>query len=114
MTDASQQIERESLVVRIFWMLVFVLAWHVAEMLLVVVVVLQLCCRLLQGKPNFDLLKFGDALSQYLAQIGRFGSFNTEEKPWPFADWPMSGLQGKVADAQSGSPAPAVDIQDKP
>jgi len=114
MTDANERLERESLGVRILWMLIFVLAWHVAEIVLAMVVILQLCCRLLQGVPNVDLLRLGDGLSQYLAQIGRFGSFNTEEKPWPFADWPMPGLQGKVAEAQSGSPAPAVDIQDKP
>jgi hypothetical protein len=34
------------------------------------------------------LLSFGDSLSQYVAQIGRFGTFNSDEKPWPFADWP--------------------------
>lgn len=114
MTDANERIERESLVVRIFWMLIFVLAWHVAEIVLAVVVVLQLCCRLLQGVPNVDLLRFGDGLSQYLAQIGRFGSFNSEEKPWPFADWPTSDPQEKVAEARSDSPVPTADIQDKP
>jgi len=114
MTDANEQLERESLVVRIFWMLIFVLAWHVAEVVLAAVVVLQLCCRLLQGMPNVDLLRFADGLSQYLAQIGRFGSFNTEEKPWPFADWPASGPQEKVAETRSDSPAPTAEPQDKP
>ena len=88
MRDANEQIEHESIVLRIFWMLVFTLIWYLAELLLGLVIVLQLICRIFQGKINTDLLGFGDSLSQYLAQIGQFGSFNTEEKPWPFTDWP--------------------------
>lgn len=110
MPDADEQIERESLLVRIFWMLIFTLAWYVAEIVLAVVVILQLCCRLLQGRPNVDLLRFGDGLSQYLAQIGRFGSFNTEEKPWPFADWPMPSPQESLAPASASN----ASAQDKP
>ncbi|MBF7729479.1 DUF4389 domain-containing protein [Pseudomonas sp. N040] len=88
MRDVNELLERESLVLRMVWMLAFTLAWQVAEILLAMVVIGQLCCRIFQGAPNPALLEFGDSLSQYLAQIGRFGSFNSEEKPWPFADWP--------------------------
>lgn len=88
MADGNEQLERESLLLRVFWMLIFTLIWYVAEVVLAVVVILQLVCRLLQGKPNAELLQLGDSLSQYLAQIGQFGTFNTEDKPWPLADWP--------------------------
>lgn len=103
MRDPNEQIEHESIVLRIFWMLLFTLVWYLAEVLLGLVIVIQLFCRIFQGKTNADLLGFGDSLSQYLAQIGQFGSFNTEEKPWPFADWPMpraAGVQpGEIAAA---------------
>lgn len=88
MRDAQEQLEIESIVLRICWMLVFAFAWQLAAVVLSVVVVVQLCCRLLQGRLNRELLQAGDSLSHYLAQIGRFASFNTEDKPWPFADWP--------------------------
>lgn len=104
MGDANQQLERESLVLRIIWMLAFALAWQLAEVALGIVVILQLGCRLFQGQTNLSLLQLGDSLSQYLAQIGRFGSFNTEDKPWPFADWPVpldSGTQ--PSDAEPGA-----------
>ena len=51
-------------------------------------VLVQLIYRLIYGAPNGGLMNFGDSLSVYLAQIGRFGSFHTDQKPWPFADWP--------------------------
>jgi hypothetical protein len=45
-------------------------------------------------------MNFGDSLSQYVAQIGRFGCFHSDEKPWPFADWPTPREpQGEGAEA---------------
>ncbi len=63
---------RESIAIRILWMLLFVLVWQVAELLLGAVVVIQLVYRLIYGAPNGSLMAFGDSLSQYLAQIGSF------------------------------------------
>ena len=88
MSEPEKQLERESMGLRIVWMLVFVVVWQLAEILLGAIVLLQLGYRIFYGAPSAALLGFGDSLSQYLAQIGRFGTFNTEEKPWPFADWP--------------------------
>lgn len=105
MASANDQAERESLLLRVFWMLVFTLVWYVAEVVLAVVVILQLAFRLVQGKVNFELLQLGNSLSQYLAQIGQFGSFNSEEKPWPFSDWPTP----IAAKEQSSAPASPAD-----
>ena len=88
----------ESLVLRILWMLVFLAAWYIAVPLLGLVVVAQLLYRLFMGAPSGPFMSFGDSLSQYLGQIGRFAVFNTDEKPWPVADWP-------TAHVASGEPA---------
>lgn len=88
MNEPSKELERESILLRILWMVIFTIVWQLAEIILGGVVLLQLGYRLFYGAPNSGLQGFGDSLSQYLQQIGRFGTFNTEEKPWPFADWP--------------------------
>jgi hypothetical protein len=88
MKDATAA-ERQSIVLRVVWMLLFAAGWQVAEILLLVVVLFQLGYRLIYGAPSAALLGFGDSLSQYLAQIGRFETFNTDHKPWPFASWPV-------------------------
>lgn len=88
MNNEEQHLARESIILRIIWMILFAIVWQVSEVVLAVVVLVQLGFRLFTGAPNAGLLGFGDSLSQYLASIGRFGTFNTEEKPWPFADWP--------------------------
>lgn len=78
----------ESIFLRILWMVLFVVIWQLAELLLAGVVLVQLGYRLIYGAPSGSLMNFGDSLSQFLAQIGRFGTFHSDQKPWPFADWP--------------------------
>ena len=101
---------RESIAIRILWMLLFVLVWQVAELLLGAVVVIQL----VYGAPNGSLMAFGDSLSQYLAQIGRFGTFHSDEKPWPFADWPSArAAEGEAAHSVPPAAHPARDEEPK-
>lgn len=85
----SYKQDRESIALRIVWMLLFLLVWQLAELVLALAVLAQLLHRLLRGAPHGGLMSFGDSLSQYLAQIGRFGTFHSDEKPWPFNDWPQ-------------------------
>lgn len=88
MTSPRFEPEQESLALRVLWMLLFLVVWQIAQFVLGAVVLLQLIHRLAYAAPNLGLMSFGDSLSRYLAQIGRFGCFHTEEKPWPFAPWP--------------------------
>lgn len=101
MNTTYNKAERESLILRVVWTLVFFFVWQVAEVLLLVIVVAQLLVRLFSGKTNETLLTFGDSLSQYLAQIGRYATFNTDRKPWPMTDWPSA----RPADVELVSPA---------
>jgi hypothetical protein len=49
-----------------------------------------------------------------LAQIGRFGSFNTDDKPWPFADWPApQAPQGEAPHSVPAAPHPVRDEEPK-
>lgn len=98
MSDVKQS--REGLILRVLWMILFALVWRVAELVLLALVLVQLVYRLTSGRPHVGAMNFGDSLSQYVAQIGRFGSFHSDEKPWPFADWPVPREpQGEGADA---------------
>ncbi|WP_371368605.1 DUF4389 domain-containing protein [Pseudomonas sp. QL9] len=111
---SADRMEKESLVLRVLWMLLFALVWYVAQMLLGAVVVVQLIYRIIYSAPSAGLLAFGDSLSQYLAQIGRFGTFNSDEKPWPFADWPTPRApEGEAAHAVPPAPHPVRDEEPK-
>lgn len=109
-----EELKREALLLRILWMVVFAIVWQLAQLLLGGVVLLQLGLRLINGAPNVSLMAFGDSLSQYLAQIGRFGTFHTEEKPWPFADWPQSRPAEAESATVSTPPATPAEPESKP
>ncbi|AZF25898.1 DUF4389 domain-containing protein [Pseudomonas sp. R2-60-08W] len=114
MNDSKAAPKYESIVLRILWMLVFALVWQVAQFVLGALVVVQLIYRLIYGAPNLSLMNVGDSLSQFLAQIGRFGSFHTEQKPWPFADWPTPRApEGEAAHSVSPAPHPVRDEEPK-
>lgn len=88
MSDPKSETQYESILLRVLWMIVYLLVWQVAQFILGAVVLVQLIYRLIYGAPSASLMNFGDSLSQSLAQIGRFGTFHSDQKPWPFADWP--------------------------
>ena len=114
MSESPKQAQRESIILRVLWMLLFVLVWQVAQTLLGVLVLVQLIYRLVYGSPNASLMNFGDSLSQFLAQIGRFGSFHTEQKPWPFADWPAPRPpEGEAAHSVPPTPHQVRDEEPK-
>lgn len=73
---------------RVIYTLLLALAWQVTELLLVAVAVLQLVFKLFTGEPDLRLAGFGNSLSQYAWQIGRFVTFASDQKPWPFMEWP--------------------------
>lgn len=110
MSTSQGNADRESLILRAVWMLVFFFVWQLAEVALLVVVVAQLVQRATSGRPNEGLQGFGDSLSQYVAQIGRFATFNTERKPWPMSDWPKS----RPADMETVAPVRPVEPKQEP
>ncbi len=75
---------------RVLWMLLFLLIWQLCQLIVGAVVVLQLLNRILYGQANTNLAIFAAELGQYLAQIVRFGCFSSDSKPWPFAAWPKA------------------------
>ena len=42
----------------------------------------------LTGEPNDKILYFTEGLAEYTKQLVSYVGFNTDEKPWPFGDWP--------------------------
>ncbi|NAS99446.1 DUF4389 domain-containing protein [Pseudomonas syringae pv. actinidifoliorum] len=108
--NESKTADNESILLRILWMLLFLCVWHVAQIVLAGVVLVQLGYRLIYGAPSGSLMNFGDSLSQYLAQIGRFGTFHSDQKPWPFADWPAPrDPNGEAAHYVAPAPHPVCD-----
>ncbi|UTA46458.1 DUF4389 domain-containing protein [Simiduia sp. 21SJ11W-1] len=74
--------------IRLFFMVLFGFVLQVASLVVGVVVVLQFLFALLTGSSNENLRGFGASLTAYIADTLKFLTYNSEDKPFPFADWP--------------------------
>jgi hypothetical protein len=75
---------------RFVFMVLFAIILGVAGYVISILVIIQFIWALVTGEGNDNLRAFGSSLSQYIYQMLRFLTYNTEEKPFPFADWPES------------------------
>ena len=73
---------------RLIFMVLFIFLYSIAIMVLWVVVFLQIVFNLFTASPNSKILPFSSQLSKYIYEILLYLSFNSEEKPFPFGDWP--------------------------
>ncbi|ONM43875.1 hypothetical protein BXT89_10430 [Halopseudomonas pachastrellae] len=78
---------------RLLYVVFFALAWQVAEVALAVLVLIQIAYRLFRGEPDADCARWGSSLSQYVWQSGRYLTGASEQKPWPFSEWPDGDAQ---------------------
>lgn len=96
-----------------FWkralhMVLFAIAYSIAELILAVVILVQFVTILFTGRASEPLLRFGNGLATYVRQILRFLTYNTETMPFPFADWPEEAAEGDRWRGAAGVPASAA------
>jgi len=92
MSDDNQQsmnaAARQAVWIRLLFMILFVVIGNVTGWLVIAVGIFQFLCVVITGQKNPQVAHFGDGLSRYLYQVANFVSFGTEDKPFPFAEWP--------------------------
>jgi hypothetical protein len=93
-TEIIQQSSRRETWFRLLFVILFSLIYSVAEVVMVVVVVVQFGFVLITGDKNRKLLEFGASLSRFFYQILQFVTFNADDKPFPFSDWPSASRGG--------------------
>lgn len=87
-THSTQPALNRETWIRLLFILLFALLYGLVEIILAVVIIVQFGFVLITAKRNLKLLEFGASLSQYSYQILCFVTYNTEDKPFPFAPWP--------------------------
>lgn len=87
-TDWKANLTNQNFWLRLPFMLLFYFVWKLAGLILLVCIVLQTLFQLIKNQPQEKILSFSAQLTSYGYQIFRYLSFNSEEKPFPFANWP--------------------------
>ncbi len=75
---------------RILFTILFSIAFSIAKTVIGFVVIIQIFIVLFTGKPQEKLRDFGQQLSIYVFQIGKYVTFNSDNQPFPFSDWPQT------------------------
>jgi hypothetical protein len=86
--NVKQNIRSSEAWKRALYMLLFMFIYCIAEVVVTAVVFLQLIIVLVSGGTNSQLLRLGRDVSVFIYQILRFLTYNSEDKPYPFGDWP--------------------------
>jgi hypothetical protein len=77
--------------IRVIYMVLFGAVFWILCWILGATAIVQLIVRLLNGRPNPDLTRFGASLARYSRQVIEFLTFVTELAPYPFTVWPAEG-----------------------
>jgi hypothetical protein len=76
--------------VRGLFMLSFLIALGVAQVVLNFAAIVQFLWLLIAREPNEFLLHFGSSLAKWVADAVRFLTGASEEKPFPWKEWPAA------------------------
>ncbi|WP_231757817.1 DUF4389 domain-containing protein [Microbulbifer elongatus] len=75
---------------RLVYMVLFAVLLEIAGFVMLAVVIAQFLFAIFTGGANDNLRRLGDQISSYIYQTLQFLIYNTEEKPFPFSEWPES------------------------
>jgi hypothetical protein len=89
--EKQQNPDKRGVWKRGLFMLLFAVAFGVAQTLLNLLAVVQFFWLLFAAEPNRFLLRFGRSLSVWFADAALFLSCATEEMPFPWKSWPDGG-----------------------
>lgn len=86
--DYKQNIKDHNTWMRGLYIVLFTIIYSVTEIIIALVVIFQFLSLLLTQQKNSKLLIFGKNLSTFIYQILSYVTFNSNERPYPFADFP--------------------------
>lgn len=93
----KENIKSQDTWLRLLFIVIYGAILWLASVVLAFVVVFQFLSVLFTRETQKNLLEFGASLAEYVRQIVAYLTFNSEEKPFPFGDWPVASAESKPA-----------------
>lgn len=88
MEEAETNEQTKPGLARALYTILYLIIGRFISMVLFVIAITQYIYSWLTGEPNEKILHFTEDLAEYTKQLVSYVGFNTEEKPWPFGEWP--------------------------
>jgi hypothetical protein len=89
-TQAPERPTARDVWMRGLLMLLLIIGFAVGQWLLNLTALVQFLWLLLARAPNEFLTRFGNSLALWLADVARFLTCATNEKPFPWRAWPST------------------------
>lgn len=87
--------------IRLLYMVVFGVLTTIARLVILVIAVLQFVLVLVTGDDNRNLRNAGQTIAKWTLQAYYFLTFASEDKPFPFDDWPEPDAEPESGDDSS-------------
>ena len=88
----NEKYEDKSTWQRILFVAVFWIIFHLVQFVLLAVAIGQCLFKLFNGNANPQLSHLGHNLSQFVQEILAYVTFNSDQRPFPFNDFPKEGV----------------------
>ena len=93
MNDQTSDTTKESLWIRLVYMILFLMVFSISESIVILTTVVAFAFQLF-GKPvPSGVLFIGRTFARFIEQVILFLTFNTEHRPFPFSPWPDDSQQ---------------------
>ena len=97
--------------IRLAYMVLFALLVMAARLLVSIVVIVQFALVLIFGRDNENLRNLGQGLGKWVYQAIMFLTFNSDDKPFPFDEWPaLEPSQGYSVAASKAAEEAGVEV----
>jgi hypothetical protein len=86
--EMRENLRDEGIWLRGVFMLFFLIAYNIAEVLIVLITLFQFVTVLLTRRVNETVLRLGNNLSIFAFEVFQYVTFNSNDRPFPFSPWP--------------------------
>ncbi len=90
--DIENNIKQPSTWKRGAYIVLFSIFYQMAATLLILIITFQFVNKLVTGDTNKQFRHLSRSIASYIYQVFQFMSFNSNDIPYPFSDWPEDEL----------------------
>ncbi len=98
--DFRSNVTSDSFWIRTIYTVIFVLISRILDLVLLLATLVQWVSQLISGEPNKSLAGFCYSLGIYYQQVTHFLTGVSNDKSFPFSDWPEAPTNKETPDTE--------------
>ena len=112
--EMRENLINEGIWMRGVFMVLFLIAYNIVEVLILLVALFQFVAVLFTGRVNETVLRLGNNLSFFALETFQYLTFNSNLRPFPFSPWPDEEPGGDLRRDNEIAEAELEDVKADP